>query len=349
MCVAAMACFVFKFIDNAMPKTFVLHDETVNTYGFRMLTSGCDLTELKKNPVMLLNHNDWNLPIGRWENIRIEGSQILADAVFDLEDKRENGGASIASKVERDFLRMASIGAWPPDEVSDDVVFKVSGQTRPTVTRWKAREASIVTIGSNHNALAFYDKEGQLIDLTDLSEVIKLMDNAQKSFSNKEQMNELNQILKLSDSATAAEQATAMRNIISERDRLKTENVTLSDAMDQHNKAAKEKKQSEAIALVDAAVKDGRIDAKLKDNYIKLFDVDFDNTKATIEGLPKRKSVAAQIAEGNEGNNVELADLQKKTWEELDKAGKLTMLRDKHYDVYEQKFEEKFGVKPQKA
>ena len=35
-----------------MSKTFVLHDESVNTYGFRMLTSGANLDEFRKNPVM---------------------------------------------------------------------------------------------------------------------------------------------------------------------------------------------------------------------------------------------------------------------------------------------------------
>lgn len=45
-----------------------------------MLTSGADLSVFKNNPVMLLNHDDWDLPIGRWENIRVEGTQILADA-----------------------------------------------------------------------------------------------------------------------------------------------------------------------------------------------------------------------------------------------------------------------------
>ena len=41
--------------------TFVLHDETVNTYGFRMLTSGANLEEFRKNPVILLNHKDLSL------------------------------------------------------------------------------------------------------------------------------------------------------------------------------------------------------------------------------------------------------------------------------------------------
>lgn len=330
-----------------MPKSFVLHDETVNTYGFRMLTSGADLTEFRKNPVMLLNHNDWDLPIGRWENIRIEGTRILADPVFNLGDLRERGGKVIADMVEHDFLRMASIGAWPPEEVSDELMFKLDGQLRPTVLKWKAREASITTIGSNHNALAFYDKEGNIIDLADTGKIIQLMDKATK-ISKYENMNELNQILKLSDTATMAEQAMAVRNLVSERDRLKAENVTLSDKVTNLNKAEKEKKQAEAIALVDTAVKDGRLDAKGKDNFIKLFDLDFDNAKATLEALPKRKSVVDQIEAGSK-DSIELADLQKKSWKELDKAGKLTMLRDKHYDVYEQKFEAEFGCKPQKA
>ena len=96
--------------------TFVLHDESVNTYGFRMLTSGANLEEFKKNPLMLLNHDDYSLPIGRWENIRVEGGKILADAVFDEGDAR---AAEVKRKVENDFIRMASIGAWPPEEKSD--------------------------------------------------------------------------------------------------------------------------------------------------------------------------------------------------------------------------------------
>lgn len=84
--------------------TFVLHDESVNTYGFRMLTSGANLEEFKKNPVMLLNHDDYSLPIGRWENIRVEGGKILADAVFDEGDAR---AAEVKRKVEN------TLSVWP--------------------------------------------------------------------------------------------------------------------------------------------------------------------------------------------------------------------------------------------
>ncbi|MDR1454103.1 MAG: phage protease [Tannerella sp.] len=322
-----------------MAKTFVLHDETVNTYGFRMLTSGADLTEFRKNPVMLLDHNDWNLPIGRWENIRVEDGNILADAVFDMKDPR---ASQVAGKVSDGFIRAASIGAWPPDEVSDGAMLRYPGQTGVTVTRWKVREASIVSIGANHNALAFYDRRGGRIDLKDGSSVLKLFD---KLIFNESDMKILQGILNLADGATEQDAASAVRQLVADRDRLKAENVTLTDRVDRINADRKKARKEEAVSLVDMAVKDGRIDAKAKDSYLKLFDQDFESAKAVLEGIPVRQSVSARIRTGGTGA-AELADWQNRSWDELDRAEKLTLLKDKYPDVYAQKFEERFGCKP---
>ena len=68
--------------------TFKVHDESVNTYGFRMLTSGADLTEYEKNPVVLYNHNDWEAPIGRAERVYAKDDAIYADILFDTADPR---------------------------------------------------------------------------------------------------------------------------------------------------------------------------------------------------------------------------------------------------------------------
>jgi len=331
-----------------MAKTFILHDETVNTKGFRMLTSGCNLEELIKNPVMLYMHNDWTRPIGRWENIRIEGSQILADAIFDMEDKRENGGAEVSSQVERDFIRMASIGSWPPEEVSYDESIMMPGQLLATVTKWTAREASIVTIGSNHNSMVFYDREtGKQIELNDPTALIRLMDSTPKIINPKnKQMDELDQILNLADTATPVERTAAVKAILAERDTLKTANETLTLRLSDIETAAANERKAEAINLVDTAVKDGRIDAKAKESFIKLFDVDFESAKATIEAIPQRQSVQSQIQNGEEAA-IELADLTKLSWDEIDRSGKQATLK-KYPELYEQKFEAKFGNKPKK-
>lgn len=327
-----------------MAKTFILHDESVNTKGFRLLTAGANLDEFIKNPVGLLNHNDWDMPIIRWENIRKEGGKILADAVFDEQDPK---AVEVMGKVERDFVRMASIGAWPPEEVSDDPMLKLPEQSLPTVTKWTVREASIVTIGSNHNAMVFYDRETlKPVNLNDPGELLKLMDTPKTNQSL--QMNELNKLLNLADMASEADRLAAMRTIISDRDRLKSENVTLTSRIDELNKSEKDKQKAEAVTLIDAAIKDGRLDAKGKEAYVKLFDSDYESAKSALEALPKRSSVTGKIEESTEQNAIELADFQKKEWDQIDKEGKLVVLKDKYPDVYEQKFEKRFGVKPKK-
>ena len=324
--------------------TFVLHDETVNTYGFRMLTSGANLEEFRKNPVILLNHKDWELPIGRWENIRIEGTQILADALF---DEKDDVAVKIAGKVEGGFLRMASMGAWPPEEVSDAEELKLPGQTLPTVTRWTAREASIVTIGANHNALVLFDRQtGKPLDLTDASTVIRLMDRLNHTKNDSNMDNTLKEILKLQDSAQDAEVIGAVKQLIENHDRLARENQELKEAAARAETERREARHAEAVRLVDAAIADGRIHAAGKEAYLKLFDADFENTRATLDAIPRRQSVTGRIREGERQLATELSDLAGKSWNELDKAGRLVELKDKAPELYREKFKAEFGTDP---
>lgn len=324
-------------------RTFTLHDESVNTYGFRMLTSGSNLEEFKKNPVMLLNHDDWSMPIGRWEDIRIEGGRILADAVFDEDDPR---AAEVMRKVDEDFIRMASIGAWPPEETSDAYDLMLPGQTGPTVTRWTVREASIVTIGANHNALAFYDrKDGKIISMDKGADLVRLMDEHSHN-QKRNKMGKLTELLNLRDDANEQSIADAVSSIIKDRDRLKSENKTLSDAIDRINTEKKESQKKEAVELVDAAIRDGRYDAKGRDSLLALFDKDFAGAKAMLESIPARKSVQAQIQSAAGSENTELADLSKMSWNELDKGEKLARLKDLSPEIYRSKFKERFGVEP---
>jgi len=129
--------------------TFILSDNSINSYGGRVLTKGLQLDRFRKNPVILFNHDRWYMPIGRWENIRIEGDQLLADASFDMDDEL---GKTVAGKVEKGVLSAASIGV-DILESSTEPEFLVAGQTRGTVTKGEIYEASIVDIPGNKNAV----------------------------------------------------------------------------------------------------------------------------------------------------------------------------------------------------
>lgn len=331
----------------AHPITFILHDDSVNTYRFRMLTAGANLDEFRRNPVMFLHHNDYDLPIGRWENIRVEGSQILADAVF---DELDDQAMKVKGKVDRGFIRMASIGAWAPEEKTEDPAMMLPGQTGPTVTKWTVREASIVAIGANHNALRMYNRStGELIDLSDTDAVPRLMDDL--PIKKNDNMSTLKTILNLQDNASDADIETAVQNLQQENESLKQTNATLEDEnkrlKDEDNNAEAQRQQAqkaEAVQLVDAAVRDGRLDASGKDAFIALFDADFERAKATLNAIPKVKSVVSQIEE----SQVELKDFVSKSWNELDRAGLLPKLKDAAPEIYAQKFKAEFGTEPNK-
>lgn len=331
----------------AHPITFILHDDSVNTYRFRMLTAGANLDEFRRNPVMFLHHNDYDLPIGRWENIRVEGSQILADAVF---DELDDQAMKVKGKVDRGFIRMASIGAWAPEEKTEDPAMMLPGQTGPTVTKWTVREASIVAIGANHNALRMYNRStGELIDLSDTDAVLRLMDDL--FIKKNDNMSTLKTILNLQDNASDADIETAVQNLQQENESLKQTNTTFENEnkrlKDEANNAEAQRQQAqktEAVQLVDAAVRDGRLDASGKDAFIALFDADFERAKATLNAIPKVKSVVSQIEE----SQVELKDFVSKSWNELDRAGLLPKLKDAAPEIYAQKFKAEFGTEPNK-
>lgn len=321
--------------------TFKVHDESVNTYGFRMLTSGADLTEYEKNPVVLYNHNDWEAPIGRAERVYAKDDAIYADILFDTADPR---AAEIAGKVERGFLRAASVGAWPPEETTEDEFSKLPGQTGPTVTRWTLREVSICPIGANHNALAMYDRaSGERIDLADHP----LTTINHQTHTN---MSVITQLLKLSDQASEQVVAEEVRKLVALRDRLQkqadtlqSDNNTLRQRVEEYEKKEREANHSRAVALVDEAVKDGRLDASGRDAWLKDFDRDFDNTSVRLSSIARRQEIVSQLeSTGGQKGAVELRDM---SMADILKADRLKELKADP-ELYKMKFREAYGHDP---
>lgn len=159
---------------------------------------------------------------------------------------------------------------------------------------------------------------------------------------------ELNKVLKLADTADDAARLAAVNVLLADKSRLegdnnriKQENVALKDKIDKINEDAKAERTAKGIALVDAAVKDGRINADGKASFLELFDLDFEKAEKSLAALPKRKSVTEQMDAGAT-DNVELADLTKKDWDTIDKENKLTLLHDKYPDLYKEKFDKRF-------
>ncbi|WP_338813646.1 HK97 family phage prohead protease [Bernardetia sp. Wsw4-3y2] len=147
-------------------KKLILSDESINSYGYRVLTKGIDLTAYKKNPIVLYNHNRYQGLVGKGIDVAIVGNQLVAKDIEFYEGN--NYAADIKRKFDEGFLNAFSIGIQIL-ETSDDPKDLAKGQRYATVTKCKLVEFSIVEMPSNSNAVRLYDENMQELSMSDLT------------------------------------------------------------------------------------------------------------------------------------------------------------------------------------
>lgn len=248
-----------------MSKEAVINTSRLNSYGFRVLTEGIDLSQYEKNPVLLWMHTrpfrgttDEVLPLGRMESLRVEGDQLIGTPVFDMNDEFAR---KVADKWEQGILKMVSAGLVVLEE-SNAPEHIVEGQRYATVTRSKLREVSIVDIGANDDALALYSDD-QLVNMKqdgELSKLLSLVSNPKEAkvepLNISMPMKEIALKLGLPENATQEQILTAIGG-------LQEQNRTL--------KAEKEAAGVKSIELaVDQAVSAGKIAADKKQHFVEL-------------------------------------------------------------------------------
>ena len=122
--------------------------------------------------------------------------------------------------------------------------------------------------------------------------------------------------------------------------------ATKVDALETANAAYKQQLQlseaKEQEAIIDKAISDGRITAEQKAHYVKLMAADRVTTEEllnSIKQMPKPRAVSYINPDGTGSDSF-----TNKTWDELDKAGRLGDLKSQNKDLFAAKFKEKFGV-----
>lgn len=326
-----------------MQKTFVLSEESVNSYGFRVLTAGIDLTNFEKNPIMLWNHtrsysdkNNVILPIGKWENIRVEEGALKADAVFDKEDEF---AASISRKVDKGMINMCSIG-FEITEESDSPEHILPGQRRMTVTKCRLREASITDIGSNYNSISLYDKDGKVIELTAGGDCpIGILKDSLIKNNNNEKFDNMKMIalkLGLPETATEAQLIAEIDKLLKVKEELTTKNETIKNLQE----AAKGVEKKAIQDMVNAAVSCKKLTADKVAHFIQLGEaVGAEKLKATLEAISPAVKPSSFIAasSGSDGKQKKYSELS---------SDELIHLRNNDTNTYKALYKEEFGFEP---
>jgi hypothetical protein len=330
-----------------------------------VLTTGGDMSQYVNNPIMLWMHlratgnsKDQILPLGRCVDIKIEGDQITCYLEFDETDPF---AMQIYNKYENGTLNMLSLGA-KPIEISNDPELMLPGQLGPTVTKWLWVETSCVDIGGNPDAFGcqLYDADDNKIEMASLTPegMIALYDNLQNTIKSDMKIITLNAAsasaillhLKLNETATevdvqkavadlvqlSLDRETQIQTLITEKESLTAAKTKAEQDLANSIKLATTNK---IIALVDTAIAEKKILPGQKETYIKLATADFDNTKAALDAITPTKTIAQAVGEGKAAGG----DYTALSWNDLDKAGKLTKLKAENFELFKEKFAERFG------
>jgi hypothetical protein len=318
-------------------KEFCLTDDSVNVYGYRLLTSGLLLDEVKKNPIGFKMHERDKGVVVRWEDFRLSDDKVYAKPVINLSHPQ---GETIVSEIENGFLNAASVGRIVCLDASDDKELMLPGQTGLTITEWFPREISLVDIPGNYNALAnLFDINDNELDLADF---VKPKNNNMKKIILSTAMLGL---LCLSDASSDDDANKALEDLMDKANKvpgLEKDLADKSEALTAKEKEIKDLKAAGVVKEVSDLLAKGKADKKLTEEVAKNLATSFAENptglKNLIDAMPAQTLVTEQL--GDDAKN--LAAFEGKKWDDLYAANELEGVRTKFPDLYEKLRKEKF-------
>lgn len=251
-----------------MGKRVRITNSSVNSYGTRVLTNGLDISQYERNPVLLYMHERGTV-IGYMKDLRLEGDELTGEPVFD-----EASELSQRCKKQWDFgsLRMVSIGI-DIIETSESPEHILQGQSRPTITKSKLDEVSVVDIGANDDAIVL-KKDGRRLINENINEVLHLMkpnNNQQKLKEMK--LNEIALLLGLPETADETKVKETISSMMELRSSLEASTKEVETLSAQIATLKEEKEAMELAGItgaVDKAIAERRIEASKKEQFVEL-------------------------------------------------------------------------------
>lgn len=300
--------------------TFVISDESINSYGYIVKTDGIDTTSFERNPVMLYMHERKTV-VGRWENIRKDGKKLLADAVF---DESTEIGRTVKNQVENGFLRSASIGV--------DIIEEKEINGVKTILKSELFEVSIVDIPSNKNALKLYRKGNRqrLVleapeKVEDLRTAIAHLLGLDENVSNEDIITEIQNMLNIQDEATIEVENAIKAGFVESKERGNfvtlarlSPNVFRSFVSSERNKRRKN-----VNTVIEEALQDRKITFQHREVYARIGETMGLETLSQLFSSIQRTPRISEMIDGGNRSRWTLEDYRKYRPEDLRKNPKL--------------------------
>ena len=296
---------------------YCISDDSVNCYGYRLLTGGFR-ADLYKPRVGFLMHDRSKGVALRWEDLRTAQGCLYATPV--VNDVRF---PNLAKEIEEGFYSGASVGGIVALKWSDDEKDKLEGQTGPTVTEWYCREVSIVDVPGNYNALAkLYDATGNV--LMDLSAQLV----HEPDLTKKQDMDELNltadelQLMDLSATSTREEVMARLRDLV---DRAKK----YDDLKAEYDALQAGRNKEKVDDIIAKALADKKMYPAMAEHLKKHYADMPEALQELVDTMPVQTVVVDTIDEGDVP-----AEYKGKSFRELYLSGDLVTIAEKYPKYY---------------
>ncbi len=309
--------------DMSKGKRVRITNDSLNSYGTRVLTAGMNVEQYQRNPVLLYMHERGNV-IGYVKDLKVADGEVTGELMFD-----EATELSVRCKKQYAFgsLKMVSAGL-DILETSEEPELLVQGQTCPTITRSKLFEVSLVDIGANDDAIVL-QKDGKKITLGKDSEcpLPMLNNNNQKQMEQKQLALQLG----LPETATEADinaKLGELKAAKEENEKLQQEKATLTLAS--------------ITAVVEKAVGEKRIATDKKEEFINLGkEIGQEKLERIISAMSPQMKLSAVL--GHQGGAATGKPAAYKKLSDVP-SGEILTLRKEQPEEYKRLYKEEYGM-----
>lgn len=307
-----------------MGKRVRITNDSLNSYGTRVLTSGMNIEQFSRNPVLLYQHCRGQV-IGYVKDIKVENNEVIGELMFDCASE-----LSQRCKKQYEFgsLRMVSVGI-DVLETSEAKEHLVQGQTRATITKSKLFEVSLVDIGANDDAIVLH-KDGELITLSkdEKSSYLPLINN---QILTKMEQKTLCLLLGLPETADEAAIKAAIEGLKAAKvqmSKLETEKATLE--------------LERLTSAVDKAISEKRIDATKKDQFVELGKkVGYQELQNVFAAMTPQTKLSAVL--GHQGMAPTSGEMNYKKLSDVP-SSEILKLRSENPEEYKKLYKEEYGI-----
>ena len=287
-------------------------NERLNSYGTWVLTSGMDLEQYERNPVLLYMHERGQV-IGYVKDLKVEGDEVTGELMFD-----EATELSQRCKKQWEFgsLKMVSVGI-DILETSESKLFEVS----------------VVDIGANDDAIVL-QKDGVRLTLgKNAAEVLPLLHSNNNKNQKAKQMDQEKLALELglpkdADEAAISAKLAKLKADGAEAETLRQERDTLRAARIE--------------TLVNAAIAEKKIGEDRKQQFVdlgaKIGADELEKTFGAMSPQVKLSNIVGSHGGGAAGGRAEYKKLSDVPSDELAK------LRDQNLSEYKKLYKAEYGM-----